>query len=82
MIPYLFLQGILVASVTALPVLEQQPLGLAVPESNSQPDGGIQLEKARVLHGRFLHITGEIHSIGSRLRSVSGGSSKTPNEKY
>ncbi|KAF7183175.1 hypothetical protein CNMCM7691_003010 [Aspergillus felis] len=57
MIPYLFLQGILVASVTALPVLEQQPLGLPVPESSSQPDGGIQLEKSRVLHGRFLHIT-------------------------
>ncbi|KAH2007079.1 hypothetical protein KXV97_002974 [Aspergillus fumigatus] len=57
MIPYLFLQGILVASVTALPVLEQLPLGLAVPESNSQSDGGIYLEKSRRLHGRFLHIT-------------------------
>jgi endopolyphosphatase len=79
MIPYLFLQGILVASVTALPVLEQQPLGLAIPESNSQSDGGIHLEKSRRLHGRFLHITGKIDSIGSRLRSVRGGSSKTPN---
>ncbi|PKX94224.1 endopolyphosphatase [Aspergillus novofumigatus IBT 16806] len=57
MIPYLFLQGILVASVTALPVLEQQPLGLAVPELNSQSDGGMHLEKSRRLHGRFLHIT-------------------------
>jgi endopolyphosphatase len=60
MIPYLFLQGILVASVTALPVLEQQPLGLAIPESNSQSDGGIHLEKSRRLHGRFLHIT-DVH---------------------
>lgn len=79
MIPYLFLQGILVASVTALPVLEQLPLGLAVPESNSQSDGGIYLEKSRRLHGRFLHITGKINSIAPRLRSIRGRTSKTSN---
>ncbi|RHZ56183.1 hypothetical protein CDV55_103899 [Aspergillus turcosus] len=40
MIPYLFLQGILVASASAFPVLEQQPLGNALPEYDSQFDGG------------------------------------------
>ncbi|RHZ44490.1 endopolyphosphatase [Aspergillus thermomutatus] len=56
MIPYLFLQGILVAGVCALPVLEQQPLGLALPESHSQLDGGSEkLSIVRLKTTEYLH---------------------------